>query len=160
MDGFAVRHTGASTVGKPRTRFAYPIVAAAAALVSAGFALLGYMAYDGARDTLTQQIDTEIRLTGQSAVDGIQKWLSGRETLLQGMAENFAALPPASVKPLITRSTLMDVFTEVYYGEAGGAMTLATGVTLPAGYDPRTRGWYKAAAEARHLVLTPPYASA
>ncbi len=49
MDGFTARHTVAPKVGKPRTRFAYPIVAAAAALVSLGFALLGWMAYDGAR---------------------------------------------------------------------------------------------------------------
>jgi methyl-accepting chemotaxis protein len=93
-------------------------------------------------------------------VDGIQKWLAGREVLLQGMAENFAALPHDSVKPLLTRPNMMDAFAEVYYGEANAAMTLATGGKLPDGYDPRTRGWYKAAASAGHLVLTPPYVSA
>lgn len=161
MDGFALRQAVIpGQVGKPQTRFAYPIVAAAAALVALGFAILGYIAYDGVRDRLTSQIDTEIRLTGQSAVDGIQKWLSGRESLLQGLAENFAALPHDGVKPLLTRPNLMNVFAEVYLGEAGGAMTLATGGKLPDGYDPRTRGWYKAASSAGHLVLTPPYVSA
>ena len=161
MDGFAFRPALISgTVAKPQTRFAYPIVAAAAGLVALGFAILGYIAYDGVRETLTGQIDTEVRLTGQSAVDGIQKWLAGREVLLQGMAENFAALPHDSVKPLLTRPNMMDAFAEVYYGEANAAMTLATGGKLPDGYDPRTRGWYKAAASAGHLVLTPPYVSA
>src|ERR1700761_400142 len=117
MDGFSVRRSAAispsPSAGKPQTRFAYPIVAAAAALVSLGFALLGWMAYDDARETLTSQIDTEIGLTGHSAADGIRKWLSGREALLQGMAENFAALPAADVKPLLTRPNLMNVFAEV-----------------------------------------------
>jgi methyl-accepting chemotaxis protein len=160
MDGFAVRHALVPKAGKPLTRFAYPIVAAAAALVALGFALLGWMAYDGARRTLTARIDAEVSMTGQSAVDGIQKWLSERESLLQGMAEDFAALPHDGVKPLLTRPHLMSVFTEVYYGEADGAMSLATGGKLPDGYDPRIRDWYKAAAAAGHLVLTPPYVSA
>jgi len=160
MDGFSVRHAPVSSVAKPQTRFAYPIVAATAALVSLGFALMGWMAYDGARQTLSRQIDTEIRLTGRSAADGIHKWLSGREALLQGLAENLAVLPAGDVKPLLTRPGLMNVFTEVYYGDAAGAMTLATGVKLPDGYDPRTRGWYKAADVAGHLVLTPPYVTA
>jgi methyl-accepting chemotaxis protein len=160
MDGFAVRHAGAPAAGKAQTRFAYPIVAAAAALVALGFALLGWMAYDGARRTLTARIDAEVAMAGQSAVDGIQKWLSERESLLQGMAEDFAALPHDAVKPLLTRPHLMGVFSEVYYGEANGAMTLATGGKLPDGYDPRIRDWYKAAAAAGHLVLTPPYVSA
>ena len=128
MDGSALRPAlMGDKVAKPQTRFAYPIVAAAAGLVALGFAVLSYIAYDGVRDTLTRQIDTEVRLTGQSAVDGIQKWLSGREVLLQGMAENFAALPHESVKPLLTRPNMMDAFAEVYYGEANAAMTLATG---------------------------------
>jgi methyl-accepting chemotaxis protein len=160
MDGSLARHANHSGIDKPQTRFAYPIVAAAAALVSLGFGLLGYMVYDGARDTLSRQIDTEIRLTGLSAVDGIQKWLAGREALLQGLAENFAALPPADIKPLIARPALMSTFAEIYLGEANGAMTLATGGKLPDGYDPRSRDWYKTAASVGHLVLTAPYVSA
>src|SRR5579859_7059030 len=160
MDGFPIRHAAVAPVAKPQTRFAYPIVAATAALVSLGFALMGWMAYDGARQTLSSQIDTEIRLTGRAAADGIHKRLSGREALLQGMAENLGALPAGDVKPLLTRPGLMNMFTEVYYGDTAGVMTLATGVKLPDGYDPRTRGWYKAAESAGHLVLTPPYVTA
>src|ERR1700756_4354816 len=84
MDGSSLRPAVTRSSGKAQTRFAYPIVAAAAALVALGFGLVGYMAYTTARDTLARQIDTEIRLTGLSAVDGIQKWLSGREALVQG----------------------------------------------------------------------------
>jgi methyl-accepting chemotaxis protein len=160
MDGSSLRPAVTLSAGRRQTRFAYPIVAAAAALVALGFGLLGILVYDAARDTLSRQIDTEIRLTGLSAVDGIQKWLSGREVLVQGMADNIGALPHDGLKTLLTRPTMTGVFTEVYLGEANGAMTLASGVKLPDGYDPRTRGWYQAASSAGHLVLTKPYASA
>jgi methyl-accepting chemotaxis protein len=160
MDGSSLRHAVSVSSSKPQTRFAYPIVAAAAALVALGFGLVGYMAYTTARDTLARQIDTEIRLTGLSAVDGIAKWLSGREALVQGLADNIGALPHDGLKSLLTRPTMTGTFTETYLGEANGAMTLASGIKLPDGYDPRKRDWYQTAASAGHLVLTKPYASA
>src|SRR5579859_3005801 len=160
MDGSSLRQGAARSADKPQTRFVYPIVAAAAALVAIGFGLVGYMAYTTARDTLARQIDTEISLTGQSAADGIEKWLSGRIALVQGMADNIAALPHDGLKSLLTRPTMTGTFTETYLGEANGVMTLASGIKLPDGYDPRQRDWYKAAAAAGHLVLTKPYASA
>ena len=155
MDGSSLRHAVSHSSGKPQTRFAYPIVAAAAALVALGFGLVGYMAYTTARDTLARQIDTEIRLTGLSAVDGIAKWLIGREALVQGLADNIGALPHDGLKSLLTRPTMTGTFTETYLGEANGAMTLASGIKLPDGYDPRKRDWYQIAAQAGHLSPRP-----
>ena len=160
MDGSSLRPAVTRSSGKAQTRFAYPIVAAAAALVALGFGLVGYMAYTTARDTLARQIDTEIRLTGLSAVDGIEKWLAGREALVQGMADNIGVLPHDGLKNLLTRPTMTGTFTETYLGEANGVMTLASGIKLPDGYDPRKRDWYQIASAAGHLVLTKPYASA
>ena len=160
MDGSSLRPGMIRPTDKPQTRFAYPIVAAAAALVAIGFGLVGYMAYTTSRDTLARQIDTEISLTGQSAADGIEKWLSGRVALVQGMADNIGVLPHDGLKNILTRPTMTGTFTETYLGEANGVMTLASGIKLPDGYDPRKRDWYQLAANAGHLVLTKPYASA
>lgn len=57
-------------------------------------------------------------------------------------------------------STHKDV-TSAYLGTINGKMVLSPKGELPAGYDPRTRDWYKEAMENKgHVILTEPYEDA
>lgn len=48
----------------------------------------------------------------------------------------------------------------IYVGDVNGQMTIKPDQELPEGYDPRVRGWYKAAVEAGELIFTAPYVDA
>jgi len=70
----------------------------------------------------------------------------------QGAGETLAGLIE---QPSYTRNFL---FT--YLGQANGVFTQRPDTQMPAGYDPRQRPWYGAAANAGQTVLTAPYQGA
>ncbi|ASG22417.1 methyl-accepting chemotaxis sensory transducer with Cache sensor [Nitrospirillum viridazoti] len=143
-----------------RTKFVYRIVAFTAVFVALAFSVLGYVIYSVSSDTLTTQINTQIKSTGESAADGIQKWLMGRVSLVRNLADDVAAGDGAHVMGLLQGPTLSGTFSPVYYGDTAGVFTMVPALDLPPGYDPRQRGWYKAADGARQTIMTQPYVSA
>ncbi|MDE1145847.1 MAG: methyl-accepting chemotaxis protein [Azospirillaceae bacterium] len=143
-----------------RTKFVYRIVAFTAVFVALAFSALGYLIYSVSSDTLTAQINTQIKTTGESAADGIQKWLMGRVSLVRNLADEVAVTDPGHVKDLLNGPTLSGIFSPVYYGDNAGVFTMFPALDLPPGYDPRQRGWYKAADAARQTIMTQPYVSA
>ncbi|WP_044559967.1 methyl-accepting chemotaxis protein [Azospirillum sp. B4] len=143
-----------------RTKFVYRIVAFTAVFVALAFSALGYVIYSVSSDTLTTQIDTQIKSTGESAADGIQKWLVGRVALVRNLADDIAVSDPSHVKDLLAGSTLSGTFSPVYLGDTAGVFTMFPAMDLPPGYDPRQRGWYKAADAAHQTIMTQPYVSA
>lgn len=48
----------------------------------------------------------------------------------------------------------------IYLGDVNGGMTIKPDQSLPDGYDPRVRGWYKAAEADGNLIFTEPYVDA
>jgi methyl-accepting chemotaxis protein len=52
-----------------------------------------------------------------------------------------------------------NAYVEVYAGSQEGEMILATQNSLPAGYDPRKRPWYKDALQSDNPIVTDPYLS-
>jgi methyl-accepting chemotaxis protein len=149
-----------SAPGGKRTRFVYRIVGLTAALVIVAFGLLGYAIYGMFSDTVISQIDTQIGLTGRSAADGVEKWLGGRQLLVQNLAEDVAASDDEALRTLISRKALTTTFEPVYYGDQAGVFTRQPEAKLPDGYDPRKRQWYQSAAGEKRLVMTKPYISA
>jgi methyl-accepting chemotaxis protein len=148
-----------------RTRkkhFIRKILGIATALIAVSFGVLGLWIYASARDALLAEIDGEVRDTGKSAADGIQKWLDGRLLLVQGLSDDIPGSgSPDAIKGLVKHKVLTDTFSEVYFGDdATGAFLTSNQLPLPAGYDPRKRPWYGAAIAAGKLILTPPYVDA
>jgi methyl-accepting chemotaxis protein len=145
-----------------KEHFIRKILGISAVLIAVSFGVLGMWVYGSARDALLSEIDSEVRDSEKSAADGIQTWLEGRLLLVQGLSDDVAsAASPPAIKALVNRKVLTDTFSEVYFGDdATGAFVTSNLLPSPAGYDPRKRPWYSAAAAAGKLILTPPYVDA
>jgi methyl-accepting chemotaxis protein len=143
-----------------KQHFIYKIIAFIAILVSLAFVALGYFVYRSSSQILVAQIDTQLRLTGSSAADGIQKWLVGRELLVEDLGENIASQGTDTARALISRKAMTTIFSPVYYGTADGQFIREPETKMAADYDPRKRPWYQVAATAGKVAMTKPYISA
>ncbi len=52
-----------------------------------------------------------------------------------------------------------DAYLEVYMGTKYGGFASSAPSEMPAGYDPRKRGWYQGSFDSRQLMITPAYMS-
>ena len=136
------------------------------ALVIVGITMIGlssYFTYKMAARTARQSAELELHSTGSSMSRQIRNWVHGRELLVRLMSEIIATADAdhGRAGPL-REGTIKESFEEAYFGAQsdGEFTTSSTDNNLPAGYDPRRRPWYIAAARDHHPILTAPYASA
>ncbi|HGM7455831.1 TPA: methyl-accepting chemotaxis protein PctA, partial [Pseudomonas aeruginosa] len=91
----------------------------------------------------------------------IQNWLGGRLLLVEQTAQTLARdHSPEAVSALLEQPALTSTFSFTYLGQQDGVFTMRPDSPMPAGYDPRSRPWYKDAVAAGGLTLTEPYVDA
>ncbi len=146
---------GPAPAGRQK-KLVYRVVALVAVLVALAFSLFGYIFYSVASPSLTGQINARITQAGQSASDGIQKWMTGRTLLIQTLADNLALSRPDGIGGVLSRDTLAKVFTHIHYGGQDGTFTRQPAAKMPDGYDPRQRDWYQSVLSAKQTVLLKP----
>ncbi|MCK1655323.1 HAMP domain-containing protein [Bradyrhizobium sp. 149] len=149
---------------RKRSRFVYRIMMAASLLTVAGLGVLAFVSASVAERTLDQDARSESRLMGQGAADRITAWLEARRRLLEALADGIeltgAAESEASLRQLLHAKTLTDTFYPVHFGLPDGVHIREPNLQMPVGYDPRTRGWYQAAAVEKQTIVTKPFVSA
>ncbi|MDG4675074.1 MULTISPECIES: methyl-accepting chemotaxis protein [unclassified Shinella] len=110
------------------------------------------------RNTLSREAAAEIESAGELAATGIANWLNARVMLTElagagvTRAENTEDILKGFDNALLSRE-----FALVYFGGEDGTMTRIPAATMPKGYDPRKRGWYKDTVRLDAPVLTDPY---
>ncbi|MTJ83884.1 MAG: HAMP domain-containing protein [Telmatospirillum sp.] len=140
--------------------FLYRTIAIVASFVFVSIGCLGLFIFISSSETVSEQIDGQLALTGGAAADGIQKWLTGRQLLVESLAENIARQGDEAARSLIDRPILSETFQPVYYGRQSGEFLRQPVITMPADYDPRSRSWYQAAVTQKRVIMTRPYISA
>ncbi len=143
-------------------KFSHKILLAAALVVAVAFACFILFNDYRQRETLRSSTDASMQELGSLTTSNIQTWLESRIQLLQSLAQQVAAdgSAPASLKRIIDLPAYTGNFQLSYFGGADGVM-----FSVPAGnrapdYDPRARGWYKAANSAQQTIVTEPYIAA
>ncbi|KQQ56369.1 chemotaxis protein [Pseudomonas sp. Leaf127] len=139
--------------------FSKKILLAAALTVGVAFTVFIVVNDYRQRQTLQANVQQELVQLGSLTTQNIQTWLEGRTRLLQSLAQQIAVDGPApvSLQRAINLSAYTDTFGLSYFGGSDGLMfSIPTG-NRPANYDPRQRGWYKAAQSAGKSVVTEPY---
>ncbi|WP_019644096.1 methyl-accepting chemotaxis protein [Novispirillum itersonii] len=107
---------------------------------------------------ITRSIDSYMAGIGGSTVTGLENWLAGRERLVEMAAQAMAREPDSSAYLTILKSkALTDTFDISYVGLPDGKFIFWPEDTFPAGFDPRTRPWYKMASDTKGTILTPPF---
>lgn len=142
--------------------FSRKILLAAALIVVVAFSLFIVVNDYRQRETLKNSVDAELTQLGSLTTQNIQTWLESRTQLLHSMAQQIAVDGPASTN--LQRAIGLPVYPEnfqlSYFGGKDGVMFSVPAGNRAADYDPRARGWYKAADAAQATIVTEPYIAA
>jgi methyl-accepting chemotaxis protein len=143
-------------------KFSHKILLAAALVVAVAFACFIFFNDYRQREALSSSTEASMQELGSLTTSNIQTWLESRIQLLQSLSQQVAVdgNAPASLKRIIDLPAYTGNFQLSYFGGADGVM-----FSVPAGnrapdYDPRARGWYKAANSAQQTIVTEPYIAA
>jgi methyl-accepting chemotaxis protein len=143
-------------------KFSHKILIAAALIVALAFA--GFILFNDYRQRQTLHANTESSMQelGTLTTRNIQTWLDSRIQLLQSMGQQVAVDGNSadSLKRIVGLPAYASNFQLSYFGGQDGVMFSVPAGNRPADYDPRARGWYKAASAAQQTVVTEPYIAA
>ncbi|MGA9661870.1 MAG: methyl-accepting chemotaxis protein McpA, partial [Pseudomonas alloputida] len=113
------------------------------------------------RNTIRQNIEASVQQAGALTASSVQNWMSGRILVLENLAQDIGQQGAGdTLAGLIEQPSYTRNFLFTYLGQANGGFTQRPDTQMPAGYDPRQRPWYGAAASAGQTVLTAPYQGA
>nr|WP_268800836.1 methyl-accepting chemotaxis protein [Pseudomonas sp. BSw22131] len=142
--------------------FSRKILLAAALIVVAAFSVFIVVNDYRQRETLKNNVASELTQLGVLTTQNIQTWLDSRTQLLHSMAQQIAVDGPAltSLQRAVGLPVYPDNFQLSYFGGKDGVMFSVPTGNRPADYDPRARGWYKAADAAQATIVTEPYIAA
>ncbi len=142
--------------------FSRKILLAAALVVVVAFTCFIVVNDYRQRQTLKSNVFEELQQLGSLTTQNIQTWLDSRTQLLQSMAQRIAN--DGKAVPDLQRSIGIPAYTDnfqlSYFGAIDGVMFSVPAGNRAADYDPRARGWYKAAQNAPGTIVTEPYIAA
>ncbi|HBO7158537.1 TPA: methyl-accepting chemotaxis protein, partial [Pseudomonas aeruginosa] len=142
-------------------KFSHKILLAASLVVFAAFALFTLYNDYLQRNAIREDLESYLREMGDVTSSNIQNWLGGRLLLVEQTAQTLARdHSPEAVSALLEQPALTSTFSFTYLGQQDGVFTMRPDSPMPAGYDPRSRLWYKDAVAAGGLTLTEPYVDA
>ncbi|MDE1163941.1 MAG: methyl-accepting chemotaxis protein [Pseudomonas sp.] len=139
-------------------KFSHKILIAASLIVMAAFALFTLYNDYLQRNAIRKDLESYLQEMGDVTSTSISNWFDGRILLVQNLAQNIALNPePANITNLLEQPALLNTFMAIYLGDTQGTFYNRPVTTMPAGYDPRVRPWYKSAQATSGPVLTEPY---
>ncbi|WP_430447619.1 MAG: methyl-accepting chemotaxis protein [Pseudomonas piscis] len=143
-------------------KFSHKILLAAALVVAVAFACFILFNDYRQREALRSSTESSMQELGSLSTSNIQTWLESRIQLLQSLAQQIAV--DGSGADSLKRSVGLPAYTGnfqlTYFGGQDGMMFSVPAGNRAADYDPRSRGWYKAANAAQQTIVTEPYVAA
>lgn len=140
-------------------QFSHKILLAATLVVTVAFALFSLYNDSRQRNSIEQALQNNLSQASNAAAGNIESWLSGRILLVESLAQNLElAIAEGNLQEVISRPVYRSAFLSTYIGvENDGRFLSSPPTQMAAGYDPRTRPWYKDTAQASRTILTAPY---
>lgn len=118
------------------------------------------MGYFYTKKQIVENVNSEMEVVLNGHVSEFEGWLGAKGKIAETLAytaENVYSDSEMPISYLQVYKNDKDM-TDVYIGYgADGRFVDGAQTTLPPGYDPRQRGWYKLAIEKGKLVFTEPY---
>jgi methyl-accepting chemotaxis protein len=139
-------------------KFSHKILIATSIVVTIAFtAFTGLNSYVQ-RQAIRDSLDYSLKETGQLAATNVALWFDAKIKLLESEVQAIGRDgSPSKISDLLEQKIYTENFESTYFADDKGKIIIRPDTTLPAGFDPRTRPWYKAATGAESTVLTPPY---
>ncbi|MBD1587670.1 methyl-accepting chemotaxis protein [Pseudomonas typographi] len=143
-------------------KFSHKILLVAGLIVVIAFTLFVLFNDYRQRQSLYSKTEASMRDLGVLTTSNVQTWLQSRIELVQTMAQQIEVqgADPANLPSIVGLPTYPANFQLSYFGGSDGLMFSVPAGNRPADYDPRARGWYKAASSAGQTIVTEPYIAA
>ncbi|OLU25059.1 chemotaxis protein [Pseudomonas sp. PA15(2017)] len=140
-------------------QFSHKILLAATLVVTVAFALFSLYNDSRQRSSIQASLQSNLSQASNAAAGNIESWLSGRILLVESLAQNLElAVAGSNLQEVISRPVYKGAFLSTYIGvQSDGRFLSSPPTQMAAGYDPRTRPWYKDTAQANRTILTAPY---
>ncbi|MBV7564096.1 methyl-accepting chemotaxis protein [Pseudomonas sp. sia0905] len=140
-------------------QFSHKILLAATLVVTVAFALFSLYNDSRQRSSIQASLQSNLSQASNAAAGNIESWLSGRILLVESLAQNLElAVAAGNLQEVISRPVYKGAFLSTYIGvQSDGRFLSSPPTQMAAGYDPRTRPWYKDTAQANRTILTAPY---
>ncbi|MEN6412410.1 MAG: methyl-accepting chemotaxis protein [Veillonellales bacterium] len=133
------------------------VFSAIAAIIVLAAASAGYFF---TKDRLTENIEKQMTATASAHVNKLDGWLIGKEKVVENTAGTIQSAAGNGQVPASLLAGYKNVdqdLNDVYFGSAEGKLVSGSGWVPSAGFDPRTRIWYKEAIQQKRTVFTDPY---
>ncbi|CZF79814.1 Methyl-accepting chemotaxis protein PctA [Grimontia celer] len=142
--------------------FKQRVIAISAVLLTLSLSISSYLSYYFLSEEKTESIDESISIRVDAAGDAVERWINRVSISLQKNAPFFSE-PLSDEQILVSTNQIKkssQVFAIIVGFENGNAFSSNSGKYDPNAYDPRGRGWYKAAKEKRGTIITDIYTGA
>lgn len=130
-------------------------------LIMAAFTIAGNLRLENTTETY---VDALIENTAEQNTASIAEWLNTRLEMTEATAKALeTTADDAQARNLLLAISNGANFKDVYVGRGNGDMLMKTKAdeeSLPSGYDPRSRPWYKKAVDLGRSSFTEPYLDA
>ncbi|ATB65076.1 methyl-accepting chemotaxis protein [Pseudomonas mosselii] len=142
-------------------KFSHKILLAAALVVAVAFTCFVLFNDYRQRQSLRSDTESTLQSLGNLTAGNIRTWLDSRIQLVNSVAQQIAVDGPAkgSLERILALPVYSGNFILTYFGGEDGSMQSVPVGNRAADYDPRVRGWYKAASAAGQTIVTEPYIS-
>ncbi len=137
-------------------KFSHKILLAASLIVILAFTLFTLYNDYLQRNAIRADLESYLNEMGESTSTNIRNLLDGRIRLVENLAQNIAQAPD-SAEVFMGQQAVTSSFLTAYLGRTDGRFSVRPDSPMPAGYDPRTRPWYKDGMNASGAILTEPY---
>jgi methyl-accepting chemotaxis protein len=135
------------------------LVITSVALIVLTIISLGTFSYQTMKTQAWDGIRSESGNTAKAYSLGVGDWFKGRQDAITAMKEAIERDPNLDMVAHLKQTFTSGGFGLSYYGDAEGVMQRHDPSLNKAGYDPRTRGWYKETLAANKAITTKPYVS-
>jgi|GEM_PF-4734458 Methyl-accepting chemotaxis protein len=121
--------------------------------------IIGLFSYYQLKNTLLEGINQKIEAIAKGHSNTIQEWSISKANAIEALA-TYLGKEDVSQESLQLASDAGD-FSLAYFGSSDGKMLMNDLMdSLPEGYDPRIRPWYKSAVVSGNVEFTKPYIDA
>lgn len=135
------------------------LVITSVALIILTIISLGTFSYQTMKTQAWDDIRSESGNTAKAYSLGIGDWFKGRQDAITAMKEAIERNPNLDIVDRLKQTLTSGGFGLSFYGNEQGVMERQDPSLNKAGYDPRTRGWYKETVSANKAITTKPYVS-
>jgi methyl-accepting chemotaxis protein len=128
-------------------------------LTACSLLLVALIGYFYTENIFTKKIISELDASVSSHVNRFDGWLVGKTNSLQMAAGTINAIMGETDLQAVQLSgyKVDKDISDLYLGTPDGKIVDGSGWNPPAGFDPRTRPWYKAATQANTLTFSDPF---